>query len=100
MGVRGAHGRNSFRDRGSHSAVHGLDGLVDGVSLSRRSRGVMLARIKRCIPCVFAFVLAACSENPADPSAQIGPNPNLPEPKLSLFPKIRTASVLPWKKGE
>jgi glucose/arabinose dehydrogenase len=60
----------------------------------------MLARIKRCIPCVFAFVLAACSENPADPSAQIGPNPNLPEPKLSLFPKIRTASVLPWKKGE
>jgi hypothetical protein len=49
--------------------------------------------------CVSTWTMAACGESPSDPTAQLGPNPNLPEPQQSFFPKVRTASVIGWKKG-
>ncbi|MBZ9853574.1 sorbosone dehydrogenase family protein [Mesorhizobium sp. CA13] len=43
---------------------------------------------------------AGCSDDAADPSTQIGPNPNLPEIKQYLFPPMHLASVVGWKKDE
>jgi glucose/arabinose dehydrogenase len=46
------------------------------------------------------FALAAHGADSFDPNSQIGPNPNLPEPRQSLFPKVHIASVVGWKQGE
>lgn len=50
--------------------------------------------------CICTLVLPACSDNSFDPHSQIGPNPNLPEPRQYLFPPVHTASVVGWKSGE
>ncbi len=48
-----------------------------------------------------ALTLAACGEDSAfDVQSQVGPNPNLPEPKQYLFPPMHLARVVGWKKGE
>jgi len=47
-----------------------------------------------------ALALAACSDNSTDPTAQIGPNPTLPEPQQYLFPPMHVGSVVGWKNGE
>ncbi|TKB76765.1 MAG: sorbosone dehydrogenase family protein, partial [Mesorhizobium sp.] len=47
-----------------------------------------------------AITLAACSGNDPDPSSQIGPNPNLPEPIQYFFPPMHLASVVGWKNDE
>lgn len=65
------------------------------VSLSVKRLGLALV-------CSSALTLAACSDSGSsfDPESQIGPNPNLPEPKQYLFPPMRLASVVGWKDGE
>ncbi|RCS23469.1 sorbosone dehydrogenase family protein [Phyllobacterium salinisoli] len=50
--------------------------------------------------CASVLALAGCSENAADPSAQIGPNPGLPEPQQALFPAMKIARVVGWAEGE
>ncbi|MER8959125.1 MULTISPECIES: sorbosone dehydrogenase family protein [unclassified Mesorhizobium] len=50
--------------------------------------------------CTAAITLAACSGNDPDPSSQIGPNPNLPEPIQYFFPPMHLASVVGWKNDE
>lgn len=47
-----------------------------------------------------ALSLAACSEDAADPSTQIGPNPTLPEPQQYLIPPMNLAKVVGWTKDE
>lgn len=43
---------------------------------------------------------SACSDKGANPADQIGPNPQLPALSQYLFPPMRLASVIGWKKGE
>ncbi|MER8972127.1 MULTISPECIES: sorbosone dehydrogenase family protein [unclassified Mesorhizobium] len=50
--------------------------------------------------CTAAITLAACSGNDPEPSSQIGPNPNLPEPIQYFFPPMHLASVVGWKNDE
>ncbi|MBZ9872829.1 sorbosone dehydrogenase family protein [Mesorhizobium sp. BR1-1-9] len=50
--------------------------------------------------CVATLGTAGCSDDAADPSTQIGPNPNLPEIQQYLFPPMHLASVVGWKKDE
>nr|WP_245419721.1 sorbosone dehydrogenase family protein [Phyllobacterium salinisoli] len=62
------------------------------------------ARVRRkagmALVCASVLALAGCSENAADPSAQIGPNPGLPEPQQALFPAMKIARVVGWAEGE
>ena len=44
--------------------------------------------------------LAGCNDGSGDPKAQIGANPNLPEPQQYLLPPMHIAHVVGWKKGE
>jgi hypothetical protein len=88
-----------------------LAGLIDFLSnrLIRAQRGgrqmrigaLALSRaIKRlglALVCISALALAACSDSSFDPQTQLGPNPNLPEPKQYLFPPMRLASVVGWR---
>ncbi|WP_183429273.1 sorbosone dehydrogenase family protein [Mesorhizobium sp. RMAD-H1] len=52
------------------------------------------------LSCASGLALAGCSENAADPSAQVGPNPNLPELQQYLFPPMNVARVIGWAEGE
>lgn len=61
----------------------------------RRASGTGLAFL-----CFAMLGAAGCSDDAADPSTQIGPNPNLPEIKQYLFPPMHLASVVGWKKDE
>ncbi|TPI54494.1 MULTISPECIES: sorbosone dehydrogenase family protein [unclassified Mesorhizobium] len=61
----------------------------------RRAYGTGLAFL-----CFATLGTAGCSDDAADPSTQIGPNPNLPEIKQYLFPPMHLASVVGWKKDE
>ncbi|MBV8840791.1 MAG: sorbosone dehydrogenase family protein, partial [Alphaproteobacteria bacterium] len=48
-----------------------------------------------------ALALSACSDDSSfDVQSQIGPNPNLPEPKQYLFPPMNLARVVGWKGDE
>lgn len=47
-----------------------------------------------------AFSLTGCSDDAADPSTQIGPNPTLPEPQQYLIPPMNLAKVVGWSKDE
>jgi glucose/arabinose dehydrogenase len=48
-----------------------------------------------------SLMLSACGDDASfDTQSQIGPNPNLPEPKQYLFPPMHLASVIGWKDGE
>jgi glucose/arabinose dehydrogenase len=47
-----------------------------------------------------AAVLAGCSENDFDTSAQIGANPQLPAPQQSLLPDLKVAEVVGWEDGQ
>jgi glucose/arabinose dehydrogenase len=47
-----------------------------------------------------ALMLGGCDENAADPSTQIGANPNLPAQQQYLFPPMHLAKVVGWKEGE
>jgi glucose/arabinose dehydrogenase len=44
--------------------------------------------------------LAGCDDPGGDPKAQIGPNPNLPEPTQYLVPPMHVPKIVPWKKDE
>src|SRR5947209_7971052 len=48
----------------------------------------------------FALNLAACDDNAADPSAQYGPNPKLPEPQQYLLPPMKVLLARGWNTGE
>ncbi|TPO00830.1 sorbosone dehydrogenase family protein [Mesorhizobium sp. B1-1-5] len=50
--------------------------------------------------CAMALGVAGCSDDNTDPSAQIGPNPKLPEINQYLFPPMHLASVVGWKNNE
>ena len=52
------------------------------------------------ILCAAAWGLAACSEAPGDPAAQVGPNPPLPEPHEGLLPSTHVPTIIGWKEGE
>ncbi|MER9054965.1 sorbosone dehydrogenase family protein [Mesorhizobium sp. M0213] len=67
------------------------------VESSIRQAGRIAASI---FTCTAAIALAACSGNDPDPSSQIGPNPNLPEPIQYFFPPMHLASVVGWKNDE
>ena len=46
------------------------------------------------------LTLAACAgETALPPSAGFGPNPQLPEPSTSLFPRVNTAKAVGWPAG-
>jgi glucose/arabinose dehydrogenase len=48
-----------------------------------------------------ALTLCACSNDSSfDVQSQIGPNPDLPEPREYLFPPMHLASVIGWASGE
>ncbi len=50
---------------------------------------------------MLTLTLAACGEDSSfDTQSQIGPNPNLPEPKQYLFPPMHLAKVVGWKGDE
>jgi len=44
--------------------------------------------------------LAGCNDGSGDPTAQIGPNPKLPELQQYLLPPMHIARVVGWKKDE
>ena len=46
------------------------------------------------------LALAGCGEQTIDPQSQLGPNPQLPEPRQALLPAMRIAEVVGWKQGE
>lgn len=49
---------------------------------------------------VLSLALAACGSAPAlDPAAGFGPNPTLPEPRTSLFPRVNVAEAVGWPAG-
>jgi glucose/arabinose dehydrogenase len=50
--------------------------------------------------CAATLALAGFDDDGFDPASQIGPNPNLPEPRQYLFPPMHLSSVTGWKKGE
>ncbi|MGE0213868.1 MAG: sorbosone dehydrogenase family protein [Parvibaculaceae bacterium] len=50
--------------------------------------------------CTSALVLTGCGEGGGDPSAQIGPDPKLPEQQQFLLPPMHLASVIGWKESE
>jgi glucose/arabinose dehydrogenase len=48
-----------------------------------------------------ALALAGCGNStPADPSTQIGANPDLPAPHQYLLPPMKVAKATPWTNGE
>jgi glucose/arabinose dehydrogenase len=59
-----------------------------------------IRKVARAAALASAIAVAGCSEAPFDPSTQIGPNPQLPEPQHYLFPPMRIAGVVGWKNGE
>jgi len=69
--------------------------MIAACAIRQLLRGTALS-----VCCASALALAGCSDNAADPTAQIGPNPKLPEPQQYLFPPMRLASVVGWKSGE
>lgn len=46
------------------------------------------------------LALAGCGEQTIDPQSQLGPNPQLPEPRQPLLPAMRIAEVVGWKQNE
>ena len=49
---------------------------------------------------VLVLTLAACGGNEAlDPSAGFGPDPTLPPPERSLFPRVNIAEAVGWSEG-
>lgn len=70
--------------------------------IGRPAVSLSVKRLGLALVCSSALALAACSDSGSsfDPESQIGPNPNLPEPKQYLFPPMRLASVVGWKDGE
>ena len=49
---------------------------------------------------LMVFALAACGGRDAlDPSAGFGPDPTLPPPQLSLFPRVNVAEAVGWPQG-
>ena len=51
------------------------------------------------IPAI-ALILVGCGGNEAlDPSAGFGPNPTLPAPQTSLFPRVNIAEAVGWPAG-
>src|SRR5262245_4152319 len=83
---------------GAHSAVHRLDGVVDGLPLSRRS--CRMKRLGLLLAVIFTMALAACEDPSLDPQEQVGPNPVLSAPRQYLFPPMHLAPTVGWKEGE
>ncbi|MEY4241030.1 MAG: hypothetical protein RJA14_726, partial [Pseudomonadota bacterium] len=49
---------------------------------------------------LLAFALAGCGGREAlDPAAGFGPDPTLPPPQLSLFPRVNVAEAVGWPQG-
>ncbi|WP_099865817.1 PQQ-dependent sugar dehydrogenase [Pararhizobium haloflavum] len=60
------------------------------------SRGIVLAG-----GCTMFLALAGCGNgSDFDVTQQIGPDPELPEPSMSLWPDLKVAEVTGWQDGE
>lgn len=46
------------------------------------------------------LILAGCEEDDFDVTRQIGPDPLLPAPSLSLVPDLKVAEVIGWQEGQ
>lgn len=61
---------------------------------------MMPINFRTCTLLVFALSLTACSEKTTLPdSAEVGPQPVLPEPKTSIVPTINPAKAIGWPEG-
>jgi glucose/arabinose dehydrogenase len=60
----------------------------------------MMRRTRWTLLCAAAAALAGCGQKAADPSTQIGPHPQLPEPQQYLVPPMHIAPVAHWGRGE
>src|SRR5579863_7623854 len=107
MDLSGANRADPLRLYRRDPPVHRLDGLVDGLPLSRRRCAMMRASLAQprraaifAAVCGAALVHADCDDDAFDPASQIGPNPTLPAPHQYLFPPMHLSSVTGWKTGE
>ena len=50
--------------------------------------------------CGSMISLSGCGDQGGDPTAQIGPNPKLPELQQFLIPQMHVAKIVDWKQGE
>jgi len=66
---------------------------------SMPSKGILHATTAILLS-VTALSLIGCSDDAADPSTQIGPNPALPEPQQYLIPPMNLAKVIGWSNDE
>src|SRR5262245_43437084 len=57
-------------------------------------------RLRLPLACATALSLAACGDEPFDPTSQVGPGPKLPPLQQYLFPPMHLAPVVGWKDGE
>lgn len=66
--------------------------------MSRPMTGIAALPASALAACL---VLAGCDgEDDFDTSQQIGPDPVLPEPSMSLLPDLKVAEVVGWQEGE
>jgi glucose/arabinose dehydrogenase len=61
--------------------------------IAQRARGSAIVFIS-------VLCLTGCDDHSGDAKAQIGPNPNLPEPTQYLMPPMHIARIVGWKKDE
>ncbi|MGP3698659.1 PQQ-dependent sugar dehydrogenase [Rhodobacter sp. NSM] len=54
----------------------------------------------RILPLLFALASPASAAENFDTSTQIGPDPVLPEPEMSLLPDLKVAEVIGWQQDE
>lgn len=64
-------------------------------NIARSTRVLVVAAL-----CGSALALAGCDDRGGDPTAEIGPNPKLPDLQQYLFPQMHVAKIVGWKKDE
>jgi glucose/arabinose dehydrogenase len=64
-------------------------------NIARSTRVLAVAAL-----CGSALALAGCDDRGGDPTAEIGPNPKLPDLQQYLFPQMHVAKIVGWKKDE
>src|ERR1700731_1704364 len=69
-------------------------------ALQNTERAKRMSRLAVLCVAICGLGLAGCDDQGGDPTAQIGPNPKLPEPQQYLVPPIRVAKPAPWGKDE
>jgi hypothetical protein len=62
-------------------------------NIARSTRVLAVAAL-----CGSALALAGCDDRGGDPTAEIGPNPKLPDLQQYLFPQMHVAKIVGWKR--